>query len=173
MLTVLGLAAQLLVAVPVDTPPPAPRQRVKAIEVGEWYGRRLTIHRWLSYSTVPLFGYQYAAGRQIWEKGSAAPAWARNGHRAGAAALAGVFTVNTVTGVWNLWDSRAVPEGRGRRYMHALSMLTADAGFTWAGAKLSDEAETSIEKRRLHRTVALTSMGITVVSGLMMKFFNQ
>jgi hypothetical protein len=174
MLTLFGLAAQLLVAVPSDTPPPPPaRQRVKAIEVSDWYNRRLTIHRWLSYSTVPLFGFQYAAGRQLWEKGRDAPAWARNGHRAGATALAGVFTVNTVTGLWNLWDSRAVPEGRGRRYLHALSMLTADAGFTWAGAKLSEEAETSTAKRKLHRTVALTSMGITAVSGLMMKFFNQ
>lgn len=174
MLTLFGLAAQLLVAVPSDTPPPPPaRQRVMAIEVGDWYNRRLTIHRWLSYSTVPLFGFQYAAGRQIWEKGRDAPAWARNGHRAGATALASVFTVNTVTGLWNLWDSRAVSEGRGRRYFHALSMLTADAGFTWAGAKLSDQAETSTAKRTLHRTVALTSMGITAVSGLMMKFFNQ
>ena len=173
MLVVLGLAAQLLSAVPSDTPPPQSRQRVRAVEVSEWYERRLTVHRRLSYTVIPLFGFQYAAGRQIWDKGASAPTWARRGHRIGAATLAGVFTVNTVTGVWNLWDSRGVEAGRTRRYLHAASMLVADAGFTWAGAKLSEEAERSFEKRRLHRTVALSSMAITVTSGLLMKFWNK
>lgn len=175
MLTVLGLTAQLLTAVPSDTPPPPPslRPRVKAIEVSEWYDRRLTLHRRLSYSVIPLFGFQYAAGRQIWSKGPDAPQWARRGHRIGAATLAGVFTVNTVTGVWNLWDSRSVEEGRTRRYLHATSMLLADAGFTWAGAKLSEEAETSIDKRKLHRTVALSSIGLSLTSALIMKVTNK
>src|SRR4051812_35459334 len=170
MLTLLGLTAQLLVAVPSDTPPPTPtRPRVKAVEVSDWYNRRLVAHRWLSYSVIPLFGFQYAAGKQIWDAGPNAPAWARSGHRVGAGALAVVFTVNTVTGAWNLWDSRAVSDGRTRRYLHAVSMLVADAGFTWAGAKLSEQAETSLEKRRLHRNVALSCMGLTVASGVLMK----
>ncbi|MEX2152963.1 MAG: hypothetical protein WD825_06450 [Gemmatimonadaceae bacterium] len=173
MLTVLGLATQLLSAVPSDTPPPAPSQRVKAIEVSEWYERRLSLHRRLSYTVIPLFAFQYAAGSQIWDKGPDAPEWAKRGHQIGATALAGVFTVNTVTGLWNLWDSRMVEEGRTRRYLHATSMLLADAGFTWAGAKLSEEAEKDVRKRRLHRTVALSSIGISVTSGLLMKFRNK
>lgn len=176
ILTLFGLAAQIAVAAPpapVDTPPPRPRPRVKAVEVSDWYSRRLTLHRRLSYTVIPLFGFQYAAGKQIWDKGKEAPGWARTGHRAGATALAGVFTVNTVTGVWNLWESRHTNEGRGLRYLHAISMLAADAGFTWAGAKLSEEAETDFDKRRLHRTVALSSIGISVASGLLMKFLNQ
>lgn len=173
MLTALAFAAQMLVAVPVDTPPVQRRPRPRAVEVSEWYNRRLTVHRTLSYATIPLFAFQWAAGTQIWDKGPYAPSWARTGHRVGATALAGVFTVNTVTGVWNLWDSRHVEQGRGLRYMHAISMLTADAGFTWAGAKLSEQAETSYDKRRLHRTVALSSMAITTVSGLIMKFRNK
>ena len=32
--------------------------------------------------------------------------------------------------------------------MHALTMLAADGAFTYAGAKLSNEAETSAVKRR-------------------------
>src|SRR4051812_44535630 len=145
MITVFALAAQLAVLppvqLPVDTPPPAPRQRVKAIEVSDWYNRRLTIHRALSYTVIPLFAFQAVAGNQIWVAGSDAPEWARTGHRYGAGTLAGVFTVNTITGVWNLWDSRHVAEERALRLMHATSMLVADAGFTWAGAKLSEEAE--------------------------------
>jgi len=174
MLSVLGLTAQLLVAVPSDTPPPAPtRQRVRAVEVSDWYNRRLTLHRRLSYATIPAFMFQWTAGQQIWEKGTDAPAWARTGHRIGAATIATIFTANTVTGVWNLWDSRHVPQGRKLRTFHAISMLVADAGFTWAGAVLSQQAETSFEKRALHRKVALTCMGITVTSGVLMKILNK
>ena len=173
MLVLLGLAAQITVAVPSDTPPPV-RERPRAIEVSEWYERRLSIHRKLSYTVIPLFAFQYAAGRQLWDHGKGgAPAWARDGHPIGAIAIGTVFGVNTITGIWNLWDSRAVEEGRTRRYLHAASMLVADAGFTWAGAKLSKEAETSFDKRRLHRTVALTSIGISVTSAALMWFFNQ
>lgn len=172
MLIVLGLTAQLLTAVPSDTPPPPPA-RPRAVEVSEWYSRRLTLHRRLSYTVIPLFGFQAVAGNQIWQGGVKAPAWARTGHRYGAATIAGVFAVNTVTGLWNLWDSRSVAEGRTRRYLHATSMLAADFGFTWAGAKLSEEAETSSAKRRLHRKVALSSIGLSVTSGLLMKFLNK
>jgi hypothetical protein len=173
MLTALALALQVVVAIPSDTPPPTPAQRVKAVEVSDWYNRRLTLHRRLSYTVIPLFAFQYAAGSQIWSKGDDAPEWARRGHRIGAATIGSVFVVNTVTGAWNLWDSRATPEGRGRRYLHATSMFLADVGFTWAGAKLSEEAERSFEKRRLHRTVALTSIGLSVASGLIMYFTND
>src|SRR5262245_38094603 len=37
-------------------------KRRRAIEVSEWYSRRLTVHRYLAYSTIPVFGLQYAAG---------------------------------------------------------------------------------------------------------------
>ena len=173
MLSVLGLTAQLLSGIPSDTPPPPPRRRVQAIEVSDWYSRRLTLHRRLSYVTVPVFGFQWAAGQQIWKKGNTAPAWALTGHRVGATSLAAIFTVNTVTGVWNLWDSRAAAPGRTLRYLHTISMLAADAGFTWAGAVLSEQAETDIGKRALHRKVALTSMGLSAVSGVLMKVLNK
>lgn len=173
MLTVLGLTAQLLTAVPSDTPPPTPRPRVKAIEVSDWYSRRLTLHRRLSYATIPVFAFQWAAGTQIWDEGPRAPGWAREGHRIGAATIAGIFTLNTVTGVWNLWESRAAPEGRGRRTLHAVSMLAANAGFTWAGARLSEQAEKDPGKRKLHRTVALSSVALTAISGIAMKINNK
>ncbi len=173
MLAVLGLAAQLVSAAPVDTPPPSPRVRPRAVEVSEWYERRLTLHRRLAYATIPLFAFQYAAGSQIWSKGNGAPAWARKGHRVGAAALAGVFTANAVTGVWNYLDSKDVAEGRTLRTLHGLGMLVASAGFTYAGAVLAQQAEKDASKRDLHRTVALTSIGITVTSGVLMQVLNR
>lgn len=165
--------AQLLLlvgAVATDTPEVRPR----AVELSPAYERRLTLHRWLGYTVPPLFAFQYAAGSRIWKDGiGGAPAWARDGHRIGAFAIGTVFVANTATGLMNLWDSRAVEEGRARRTVHAISMLVADAGFTWAGAFLSEQAERDIEKRRLHRTVALSSMGIALVSGIGMAILNR
>jgi hypothetical protein len=84
-----------------------------------------------------------------------------------------MFTVNTVTGAWNWWDTRSQSQGRVLRTVHALAMLSADAAFTYAGAKLSNDAETNAVKRREHRTVALSAMGVTIVSGLAMKLLNR
>jgi hypothetical protein len=159
--------------VPGRTAADTPRVRPRAVEVSDWYGRRLTIHRTLSYTVIPIFGAQWFAGERIYKHGSQAPDWAKTTHRAGASALAGIFTVNTVTGLWNLWDSRGTRDGRTLRTVHALAMLVADAGFTYAGVKLSKDAETDFNKRREHRTIALSSMALTVVSGLAMKLYNK
>lgn len=155
--------------IPADTP----HTRPKLVVVSDWYARRLTIHRWVAYSTIPVFAAQWTAGKQLWDKGASAPTWAKTTHRVGATMLAGMFTINTVTGAWNWWDSRSVSKGRAVRTIHALSMITADAAFTYAGAKLSNEAETSFDKRRLHRTIALSAMGLTIVSEVAMKFLNR
>lgn len=159
--------------IPVVAVADSPHVRPRAIEVSDWYGRRLTIHRALSYTVIPIFAAQWIAGERIYKHGNEAPEWAKTTHRAGATALAGIFSVNTVTGLWNLWDSRHVPEGRTLRTVHAISMVVAEAGFTYAGVKLSKEAETDFTKRREHRTIALASTGITVASALVMKFFNK
>jgi hypothetical protein len=46
-------------------------------------------------------------------------------------------------------------------------MLLADAGFTATGL-LAEGAEESGDDRRLHRTVALTSIGVATASYVMM-----
>lgn len=182
------LAFLLVLAAPVDTAPAvardsavgpvmgslavgaiAPedtvRRRRKSVEVSEWYERRLRLHRYGSYTIYPLFALQAVAGNQIFPDPQNAPTWAKNSHRIGASALAGVFTLNTVTGLWNLWDSRSVPQGRARRTAHALLMLASDAGFTYAGARLSEQAEISVDKRREHRVWAYGSMA-TALAGI-------
>lgn len=150
-----------------------PRRRRKSIEVSEWYERRLRIHRYGAYAMIPLFAFQAAAGNELYNKGSGAAGWARNGHRAGATALATVFGVNTVTGLWNLWDSRAVEQGRTRRTIHTLLMLASDAGFAYAGIKLSEDAEQSADARRKHRNLAYTSMGVAITGAGMMVLWRD
>ena len=147
----------------------APRKRRKSIQVSDWYERRLRIHRYLAYTTIPLYAFQAIAGNQLFQESSGAPEWAKTGHRVGATALATVFTVNTVTGLWNLWDSRSAPQGRTRRTIHTILMLASDAGFTYTGIKLSNEAENSLAKRKQHRNLAYASMGVAIAgSGMML-----
>jgi hypothetical protein len=52
-------------------------------------------------------------------------------------------------------------------------MLTADAAFTYTGHTLADEAAQSQQKRRLHRSIALSATGLTVANGIFMKLFNK
>lgn len=150
-----------------DTVPRRPRPRVQAVEYSDWYARRLAVHRWASYTMLPLFAFQYAAGRQLLEKSSDAPEWARTGHRVAATATAGLFGLNTLTGVWNLWDGRHDPSGRKWRTAHSLLMLLADGGFTATGL-LATPAERSAQTRRLHEQVAIGSMATAGVAFLMM-----
>lgn len=149
------------------------RPRRRSVEVSEWYERRLRIHRYGSYTIIPLFALQAVAGNQIYQDPKTAPGWAKTTHRATASALAGVFTLNTVTGLWNLWDSRSVEQGRTRRNVHALLMLASDAGFTYAGVKLSEEAETSLDKRRQHRNLAYGSMATSLTGAALMTFWRD
>ncbi|HVA56405.1 MAG TPA: hypothetical protein VNF92_00830 [Gemmatimonadaceae bacterium] len=177
----------MLAASPPDTTPAAghnvpdsiPRsivdtvhRRPRAVEVSDAYYTRLQIHQWSAYSIIPLFAFQYVAGNRLFNDPAAAPTWAKTGHRVGATLLATAFTVSTVTGLWNLWDSRSVPENRALRYVHALSMLAADGAFTYAGSTLATQAQNSLAKRREHRTVTLAAMGVTLASALMMKIWN-
>lgn len=149
------------------------RRRRKSIEVSDWYERRLRIHRYGSFAIYPLFALQAVAGNQLFQDPKNAPDWAKTGHRVGATGLATVFTLNTVTGLWNLWDSREVEQGRSRRYTHALLMLASDAGFTYAGLKLSEEAEQSFSKREDHKRLAYGSMATALSGVALMTFWKE
>src|SRR5258706_12093730 len=60
--------------------------------------------------------------------------------------------------------SRHDSPGRARRYVHAALMLISDAGFvaTEMTAPGRDDAITDPGKKRLHRTLAITSMGMAL-----------
>jgi hypothetical protein len=153
-------------AVSRDTSNPPHQERPKAIEYSDWYARRLAIHKWASYTTLPLFAAQYITGNQLLKYGRySSPA--RYIHGPVATALAGLFAVNTVTGVWNLKESWPDPEGRTRRTLHSTLMLIADAGFVVAG-ELAKPGLNSSLKRQQHKQVAMVSMGISLVSYFMM-----
>lgn len=142
-------------------------RRVKPTEVSESYELRLRIHRYASYATIPLFVAQTIAGNQLYQadkSGAAKPGWAQGVHGVGAAGLGVLFTVNTVTGVWNLWDSRHNDAGRTKRIVHSVLLLASDAGFAWSGANTGGgEQNGSQSLRDQHRNVAYASMGAALV----------
>jgi hypothetical protein len=151
-------------------------RRPRAVELSDAAIMRLRIHRYLAYTTIPLFAVQAIAGNQLYQadkNGEPRPDWAENTHKIGAATVATVFGVNTITGVWALWDQRANPEGRTRRWVHSLLMLASDGGFAWSGIKLSQDAKNSQSSRNQHKNVAYASMGTALVSYGIMFFGNR
>ncbi len=137
-------------------------------EPSDWYYRRLKIHRISSYAMLPLFAFQYAAGSQLFkEDGYDEADWAEDGHIIGATAIAALFATNLVTGVPNLIEIWNEPRDRKRRLFHASAMLVAAAGFTATGL-IAEEAEDGSSGRRLHRSVALSSMGVATIGYLSM-----
>ncbi len=155
-------------AVPDTTP-----RRAKAIEVSDAYELRLRIHRYASYTMLPLFAVQSVAGNQLFQadkSGAQPPSWAKSVHSAGAAGLGALFTLNTVTGLWNLWESRSNEVGRTKRLLHSALLLGSDAGFTWAGIKLASDAKRDSGARNEHKNVAYYSMGAAAIGYGIMYF---
>ncbi len=163
-------AARVAAAIEADT---TPRRRPRAVEVSDAYAMRLRIHKYASYATIPLFAAQTIAGNQMYQSGGDDPSWAKSTHSLGAAGLGALFTVNTVTGVWNLWESRGVSEGRTVRLVHSALMLASDAGFAYAGIKLGPDASHSLAKRQEHRRWAFASMGTALAGYATMLVANR
>ena len=168
-----GPRISALAMIPADTAPTAAADtggRPRAIEYSNGYYTRLTIHRYASYAELPLFAAEYALGQRILsgqETGDFASSGTVSAHRVVAGSLGVLFAVNTVTGLWNLYEARHDPAGRTRRYVHALSMLAAGAGFLYT-ASLAGDAREEQSSANQHRNAALVSMGVATASTLMM-----
>jgi hypothetical protein len=144
------------------------KKRPALVEYSEWYGRRLAIHRTLSWAMIPLFAVSYYTGDRLARDGRVnSPYAVRALHPYAATGAAAVFGVNTVTGVWNLWAGRHDAEGRKRRFAHSILFIIADAGFAYAGS-IGEESRENSAVRKTHRTVALSSMGVSYVSMMLM-----
>jgi hypothetical protein len=135
----------------------------------DFYYTRLSIHHYASYAIVPLFVTEYALGQSLYNNPPGSDA-TRTAHQAVAVGVVGLFGINTITGVWNLWDSRHDPSGGLRRYLHAALMLAADVGFaaTAAVAPGGRRAVHDPSAKTQHRDVALVSMGVALTGYGMM-----
>ncbi len=181
--SVIDLGGNALTA--ADTTPPTSK-RPRAIEYSDWYYRRLTMHRIGSYVEFPLFGAEYVLGETLLHDQQQlgfvpegqhqythrVPPSLLTAHTLVAGGLAVLFGFNTITGGWNLRESRKEPVGRTRRIVHSVLMLAADAGFAATGAA-GGGAKHSQTNADLHRGLAETSMGVAGASTIMMWVWNH
>ncbi|MCG6923134.1 MAG: hypothetical protein LJF15_18920 [Acidobacteria bacterium] len=158
-----------------SVPQSAPAPRPMAFEYSDGYYKRLKIHKYASYATLPLFVAQYAVGQKLYD-GDGSDGL-RSAHTALAVGTGALFGVNTVTGVWNLLEARKDPHKSTKRTVHSILMLVADAGFVATGLTAPEsehenefgfEQESGGASASTHRAIALTSMGIATVAYLIM-----
>ena len=89
------------------------------------------------------------------------------------AGILGLFAVDTVTGVWNLKEGWKDPQGRTRRLLHGLLMLTADVGFVATDLTAPHFRETTgmwTGSRSQHRSLAIGSISVATLGYLIMIF---
>jgi hypothetical protein len=155
---------------PAPTAPPqaqpAPTVYTHAYEV------RADIHKYASYATLPLYAAEYALGQSL--SNDPGNGTRRSLHGAVGAGIIGLASVETVTGVWNLWLSRHDTKGRKLRVIHSVLTLASNAGFvaTWASAPSSHNRGTPAydSDRVTHRNLAIASIGVGTVGYLIMVF---
>jgi hypothetical protein len=140
-------------------------RRPRAIEYSDWYARRLMVHKIGSYVELPLFASEWYLGNRLLNGDGTDSE--KNLHGVVAGGLGVLFSVNTITGVWNLYDSRADPSDRKKKIIHSVLMLASDAGFALTGAVAGDAREDA-GRRSLHQNLAISSMGLSTVGTLMM-----
>ena len=143
-----------------------PRRRRHAVQYSDWYYRRLQVHRWGSWLELPVFGTEYWLGQKLINDVELA-SWVKPSHTAVAGVLGGLFTINTITGVWNLYDSRNDTEDRALVWTHSALMLASDAGFAITGA-LGGSAKHAGSARNNHRSLAIASMSLATAGTLLM-----
>lgn len=144
------------------------KKKPALVAYSDWYGRRLTLHKALSWTMLPLFAVSYYTGDRLLRDGRRdSPEIVRQLHPIAAGGAALIFGANTITGLWNNWDARKDPEGRTRRIIHSLLFLAADAGFAYAGS-LGEEAGEDGETRNRHRAIAISSMGVSTLGWVIM-----
>jgi uncharacterized protein YbjT (DUF2867 family) len=76
---------------------------------------------------LPLFAGEYWLGNKLMSHSETPGSWVKPTHVSVAAALGGLFALNTVTGVWNLYDSRHDTDDRALVWSHSALMLAAVA----------------------------------------------
>jgi hypothetical protein len=144
-----------------------------AVEHSNGYLMRAKIHRYASFATLPLFATELALGQSLYN--GTDRGWKKGMHGAVGAGIVGLFAVNTVTGVWNLFGESWNDPGRGRRLLHGLLMMAADAGFVATTASTPSEHRglSFSTDRSTHRNLALTSIGLGTAGYLVMLIGNH
>jgi hypothetical protein len=151
----------------VTTPPPV---QPGPIYYSRAYDVRAKIHKYASFTTLPLVVGEFAIGQSLYNSPSDGKDKA---HVALGTAIGGLFGVTSVTGVWNLVESRKDPNRKRLPLIHSLLALGADAGFVATAAitpaDVGEGSSSSLSgNKSTHRALALTSLGLATASYLIM-----
>lgn len=151
--------------------PPQQTAHPAAVTYSSGYELRLKIHKYASFATLPLFATELALGQSLYN--DPARGSNRTAHGIVGAGIVGLFAANTVTGVWNLWESRSDPNGRRLRMLHSVLMLAANGGFVAAAATAPSDHRGNLSLasgKALHRDIAVASIGVGTVGYVLMLF---
>jgi hypothetical protein len=152
-----------------------PQTHPAAVTYSNGYEVRFKIHKYASFATLPLFATELALGQSLYNGNDGGGK--RAAHGAIGTGIVGLFGVNTVTGVWNLWEARHDSEGKTRRTLHGILMMAADAGFVAASASAPSRGRRGIltfqNDRATHRDIAVASISVASVGYLMMLFHRH
>jgi len=163
------LPASVAVAQPPPDQPSSPPP--VAVEYSDAYRVRAKIHKVSSLATLPLFVTEGIVGQSLYASPTEGK---KSAHLAVASGMGALFGINTVTGVWNLVESRKDPHHRKRRLLHGILMIGADAGFLATAALGPGEREAGEPggggSRSAHRAMAFTSIGMATAGYLIMLF---
>lgn len=147
----------------------APPTHPAATTYSNGYEVRLKIHKYASFATLPLFATEFALGQSLYNDPETGAR--KSVHGVVGAGIVGLFGVNTVTGVWNLWEGRHDTDGRKTRIIHSILMLASDGGFVAAMAtapNMHHGVITNPGDKSLHRNIAVASIGVGTVGYLLM-----
>ena len=167
----IALNAAALAAEAQDAP-----ARPVAIEYSDGHYTRGKIHKYASFATLPLFATEYWLGQSLYNDPQSLTSGKRGVHGVVGTAIIGLFGVNSVTGLWNFWDSRAAP-GHTKRLVHGLLMLASEGGFVASAISAPGHSRTALvnfnANEATHRNIAVASMGVGTAGYLLMLFSGE
>ena len=148
-----------------------PQAHPVATTYSSGYEVRLKIHKYASWATLPLFATEFALGQSLYN--TPETGGKKTAHAIVGTGIIGLYAVNSVTGVWNLWEGRNDPDGRSLRVWHSVLMLVSGGGFvaTTATAPSIHNGSTVLTgNKSLHRDLAIASIGVGTVGYVIMLF---
>ena len=95
-------------------------------------------------AALPLMGTEFVLGEKLYNDANSGTSSAKGAHIAIGTSLVGVFSVQAVTGVMNLMESRQAPGGT-KRLIHGLMMLAAGPGTQITVEATGNQAEAVME----------------------------
>jgi len=145
--------------------------RPVAIEYSDAHETRAKIHKYASWATLPLMATEFALGESLYNDPNSLTSGMRGVHGAVGAGLIGFFGVQSVTGGWNLVESKDAP-GHTKRLVHGLLMLAAEGGFVASAVTAPGHSRNDLinfdANKATHRNIAFVSMGVGTAGYLLM-----